>query len=609
MVEVRCAADLMTNVGRAKPLLFDFQPSMSVGKREVGPLLRYDTVDKQGVYHAFALVVTASEPGAKIEPPVLQYTPTLVQGGQSTPSGPTMQSQAAEIWQYHDESSNVHYFWRFKLEILLQEQPQVVVYQVPGVSDAIEFHVPSRTENFRWVGHSCNGFSSSIDQSEWNGADPLWRDVLANHAQKPYHICMGGGDQIYNDKIAQEEELKTVLNSDNSKPNLTPVSDAIAITIDRFLFFNYVKWFGSGKFAEAAARIPMVNMLDDHDLIDGFGTYPDDLMKSPVFNRIGSRGFFFYLLFQQFMNDAVDNVSNSDTSNPNPSIFRSLIIGGPGAFIPYPTHSLLIYMGPKQAMLLIDCRAQRKLKQVCARDTYERCFAALRTLPDSVEHVIIQLGVPLCYPRMVLLEKMLGSRWNPVVKLAKMLLPAFTNNFNGQVELLDDLNDHWCAAHHKRERNWLIERMQEIALKRRFRITFISGDVHAGGCGLLYTALSMHPERDHRYMLAVITSAIVNAPPPPAIITIVNRLARKKHRSLFYANTREKMLPLFKYDLNDEKQHNKYIIGARNWSSAYVDPTSGELVFDLHVERAKGSGESKVYSMKAPRPLYNTTSK
>jgi len=26
-------------------------------------------------------------------------------------------------------------------------------------------------------------------------------------------------------------------------------------------------------------------MLDDHDLIDGWGSYPDSLMKSPIFRQ------------------------------------------------------------------------------------------------------------------------------------------------------------------------------------------------------------------------------------------------------------------------------------------------------------------------------------
>ena len=37
---------------------------------------------------------------------------------------------------------------------------------------------------------------------------------------------------------------------------------------------------------------------------------------------------------------------------------------------------------------------------------------------------------------------------------------------------------------HKRERNWLIERTQDIALEKKLRISFISGDVHAGGCSV-----------------------------------------------------------------------------------------------------------------------------
>jgi hypothetical protein len=35
-----------------------------------------------------------------------------------------------------------------------------------------------------------------------------------------------------------------------------------------------------------------VNMLDDHDLIDGFGTYDDETQAADVFSHIGARGYF-----------------------------------------------------------------------------------------------------------------------------------------------------------------------------------------------------------------------------------------------------------------------------------------------------------------------------
>jgi hypothetical protein len=37
--------------------------------------------------------------------------------------------------------------------------------------------------------------------------------------------------------------------------------------MDRFFFNHYVTWFRNGDFARTIACVPMMNMLDDHDLI------------------------------------------------------------------------------------------------------------------------------------------------------------------------------------------------------------------------------------------------------------------------------------------------------------------------------------------------------
>jgi hypothetical protein len=42
----------------------------------------------------------------------------------------------------------------------------------------------------------------------------------------------------------------------------------------------------------------MINSADDHDIIDGWGSYPEDLQTSPVFSTIGSKGYWWFLLFQ-----------------------------------------------------------------------------------------------------------------------------------------------------------------------------------------------------------------------------------------------------------------------------------------------------------------------
>ncbi len=98
----------------------------------------------------------------------------------------------------------------------------------------------------------------------------------------------------------------------------TPLTPEISTCIDRYMFNHYCEWFGGGSFAKTIAQVPMINMLDDHDLIDGFGTYPTNSCAHTVFNHVGARGYFFFLLFQLFINDEVDGVS--ETSHPNKSI-------------------------------------------------------------------------------------------------------------------------------------------------------------------------------------------------------------------------------------------------------------------------------------------------
>jgi hypothetical protein len=541
-------------------------------------MLKYDTC-QDGIHHSFALIVTVDGTSDYSVSPTLQYhwgpasasSSSLTNGNATnadtavTSENSHKSSSAVKLWQYTGQGG-AHTFWRFKMEVPLADHEQLVSYSIDGEAHAESeatavkegkshsYHVPSKTQNFHWAGHSCNGFSAGEDQAAWNGADPLWDDMLKQHAQKPFHAVVGGGDQIYCDKLTAEPEMQDWVNCKDAKERMKmQMSDTISACMERYFFHHYCEWFGQGSFARTIAQIPMINMLDDHDLIDGFGTYPDDLMMAPIFNSVGQIGFKYYYLFQQFINIDIDGTSDEPGSHSN----KSIIIGEKAAYVQYPNMSFLSYLGPKQYILLIDCRAERKVHQVCSEKSYQKIFDRVRKLPSGVEHLVILLGVPLAYPRMVFLERALSSSFNPLIMLAKGISPGFTNKFNGQVELLDDLNDHWCAHPHKHERNWLVERVQELALEKKVRVSFMSGDVHACGVGVFFGYHQHDPALDPKYMLAVITSAIVNAPPPPPVINMLNKLASKKHRSLFYIGTKESMVPLFEEDLQGQKQNNK----------------------------------------------------
>ena len=177
-------------------------------------MLKYDTCE-QGIYHAFALIVIVDESSDYSRVPTLQYkwakapakAAEAINGDAAITSETSHKSvEAVKLWQYTGQGGP-HTFWRFKLEVPLADVEQTVSYSIDGEphanseatavkeSHGFSFFVPSKTQNFRWAGHSCNGFSAGLDPAEWNGADPLWNDLLKDHVQSPFHAVVGGGDQ------------------------------------------------------------------------------------------------------------------------------------------------------------------------------------------------------------------------------------------------------------------------------------------------------------------------------------------------------------------------------------------------------------------------------
>lgn len=98
------------------------------------------------------------------------------------------------------------------IQIPLQDHEAKVDYSINGGAE-LSFFVPARGQNMHWVAHSCNGFSSGVNQEDFKGKydtgfSPLWEDVLAKHTEKPFHCMVGGGDQLYCDAITKEKELQ-----------------------------------------------------------------------------------------------------------------------------------------------------------------------------------------------------------------------------------------------------------------------------------------------------------------------------------------------------------------------------------------------------------------
>ncbi|KAF2459789.1 hypothetical protein BDY21DRAFT_316398 [Lineolata rhizophorae] len=450
-------------------------------------------------------------------------------------------------------------FWRFGLEVELTAAQARIAYRI-NRGPAVGFWVPARGQSMHVMFHSCNGFSLSVDPDQFCGPDPLWRDVLGTHQTRPFHVMVGGGDQIYMDAATKyTKDFRRWCENKSWKDKMDePFSAEMQDELEEFYLERYAMWFSQGLFGMANGQIPMVNIWDDHDILDGFGSYPDNVMSCPVFTGVGAVAFKYYMLFQH-----QSLPTEGERDEP------SWLLGAHrGPYIDELSRSVFMSFGGGVKFLGLDCRTERMHDEVLSQETYDRVFDRCRreVVKGETRHLIVLLGVPIAYPRLNFLENVLTSRiMDPIKALGRSgALGGFVNKFDGGVEILDDLNDHWTARHHKHERNWLIQELQELAADKSVRVTILSGDVHLAAVGQFYTnrALGVAKDRDHRYMPNIISSAIVNSPPPDMMADLINKRNKVHHLD---DETDEDMIALFDQDVDGKKRNNTHLLPRRNW--------------------------------------------
>ncbi|KKF95908.1 hypothetical protein CFO_g1748 [Ceratocystis platani] len=435
-------------------------------------------------------------------------------------------------------------FWRFNIEVELKEKSQRIAYRI-NRGPATGFWVPAKGQSMNIMFYSCNGFSATVRPDDYCGPDPMWRDVMNVHQSKPFHVMIGGGDQIYCDAVSQEcSLLKNWLSTKNSiHKHKAPFTREMQDELEVFYLERYCTWYSQGLFALSNSQIPMVNMLDDHDIMDGYGSYPHHSMNSPVFKGLGAVAFKYYMLFQhQSITD--------ETEESEPSWILGM---KKGPYINEFSRSVLVDLGADVALLAVDGRTERTEFDVVSEDTWERimdrCYKDVKS--GEIKHLLVLLGVPIAYPRLVWLENLLTSRlMDPVKALGRTRrFASILNKIDGGVEVLDDLNDHWTAKNHKAERREIIEQLQDISMIKSVRVTILSGDVHLGGIGQFYSnpKFTIAKHKDFRYMPNVISSAIANAPPPHFLADVLNKRNKVHH---FDKETDESMVPIFTHDVD-----------------------------------------------------------
>ena len=231
-----------------------------------GPLLNYKHLsnpDTTPIWNGSVLIV--AKPGPLT--PVLH----LREVSNGSNDSPPRTFEGSSLYQDPSKA-----FWQFVIDLPLRDQEADWEYEIPdtkfstGSSARLRatqlFSVPAAQDSMRIMFHSCNGFSVGTDEDAWSGP-ALWNDVLRMHQQRPIHVMIGGGDQIYNDGVRVTGPLKEWTAIANPiKRKDYPFKEELRSECDEFYFRNYVRWYNTEPFAFANAQIPQINIWDDHGI-------------------------------------------------------------------------------------------------------------------------------------------------------------------------------------------------------------------------------------------------------------------------------------------------------------------------------------------------------
>lgn len=372
------------------------------------------------------------------------------------------------------------FFWRAEIELPPGEEDYLVGYTISlnqtratdiHQRDRWTFYVPAANEKPRFAYTSCNGFSSADILTKTEKPYALWEQMQRQHYQRPFSLLMMGGDQLYADEIwSVVPELQKWSMLDKADKITRKFNTTMRDQVERFYEKLYCERWTNPAMALMLASIPSVMMWDDHDIFDGWGSFPEPMQNCEVYQGIYSIAKRYFELFQI-------------RSNANQSLLDNSA-----------NHYAFGFSFRNYHLLALDNRAERTREQVMSNEQWQ---AVNKHLDNEINagDLLVLSAVPVVYRDFSLTESSFDvTPW--------------------EEELTDDLKDHWRAKEHQGERARLIMRLLNNAEKRaenkHHRTVILSGDVHLGCLGVINDARkTARPIKIHQ----VVSSGVVHSSP------------------------------------------------------------------------------------------------
>ncbi|CAF3971055.1 unnamed protein product [Rotaria sp. Silwood2] len=389
----------------------------------------------------------------------------------------------------------------------------------------------------KWRGgfFSCNGFDSTVPEQKISDLTfgDVWEHLNSVHNETPLHILLWGGDQNYMDFMFEDiPYLKQWVDMEWNEKWTCDFRHDLEQQIEEYHFNSYVQNWERPEAKKSdifcSGTVESNPLLHDSPMMTGLFKVAQKLR----------------LLFQH---------------HTTPEKAREHGLFG------YQSYNFIAHCGPDLVIIGTDGRTERNTETVHHPQTWDMIFEKLENHVMNITHLIVLFPVPFSFVRFKLAESILHRLKNLPNKFRNVPIVKETNSVFGLPELYDDLLDEWTHEAHIEERNRALLRFQELADRKRIRITFFSGDVHCCGVSRFQTRLKddLTPVNDSKLMYQVISSAIVNIPPPRQFLLIAHYVKTKWHP---IEDTEEELIDFFqRLPENGRKLRHKKLLPNRNW--------------------------------------------
>lgn len=272
---------------------------------------------------------------------------------------------------------------------------------------------------------------------------PTGPEVLSPLTAAP-RMIIGTGDQIYTDAAYEgfngSDGEDHPISGWNFKRHPMPISKVKAIeSFKVFLHKTYLNFYSFNALEYAHQKLPSLNVWDDHEIRDGWGSHGDEYKRENGQYKLASslESYFRASREAYIAHQFLLGPSRPESSQSLHQIFE---VGGKKGFA-------------------FDLRSHRNIneKKVVNEDQMQ-AFKAWCSQLHGNEEVIIVSSIPLFFD--------------------------YSNTSKSLSELIygisDDKNDSWNSKYNRCQRNEVVEELISLRKTRKARPIILSGDVHVG---------------------------------------------------------------------------------------------------------------------------------